>query len=77
MIILTRDHQQKVIPTGFSWTVLFFGIFVPIFRGDGMGFLIQFALAVMTCGISLLIIPFTYNRAYEDRLRGQGWKTLN
>ena len=76
MKVLVRDHEQKVIKTGFSFTVLFFGVFVPIFRGDGIGVLIQLGLAFVTCGFSWFIIPFTYNNAYEQRLRGQGWKTL-
>ena len=76
MRVLTRDGEQKVIKTGFSFTSFFFGAFVPIFRGDGIGFLIQFALACVTMGVSWLVVPFTYNKAYEDRLRGQGWKTL-
>jgi len=77
MKVLTREGEQKVITTGFSFTVLFFGVFVPIFRGDGMGFLIQLGLAFVTMGFSWFIIPFTYNNAYEQRLRSQGWKTLN
>jgi len=77
MKVLTRDGENKVIPTGFSFTVLFFGAFVPLFRGDGMGFLIHIALAFFTMGFSWFILPFTYNYAYEQRLRDQGWKILN
>ena len=74
MIILTREGEQKIVKTGFSWTTFFFGVFVPIFRGDGMGFLIQLALSICTCGFSWLVIPFTYNSAYISRLKDQGWK---
>mgnify|MGYP003147638944 CR=1 FL=1 len=77
MKVLTRAGEQRVVTTGFSFTSLFFGIFVPISRGDGKGLLIQLFLGFITCGFSWLIIPFTYNRAYEDRLRNRGWKTLN
>ena len=72
MKVLVREGEQKVITTGFSFTVLFFGVFVPLLRGDGMGFLIQLALAFFTMGFSWLIVPFTYNNAYEQRLRSQG-----
>jgi hypothetical protein len=77
MKILVRDGEQKVIPTGFSFTVLFFGVFVPLFRGDGMGVLIQIVLAFFTAGLSWIVVPFTYNNAYEQRLRDKGWKSLN
>tara|TARA_R110000824_G_scaffold158397_3_gene332218 strand:- start:1002 stop:1235 length:234 start_codon:yes stop_codon:yes gene_type:complete len=76
MKVLIREGEQKVVTTGFSWTVFFFGVFVPLFRGDGMGFLIQLVLGFCTCGLSWLVIPFTYNNAYEQRLRNNGWKTL-
>ena len=76
MKVLTREGEQKIITTGFSFTVLFFGAFVPIFRGDGIGFLIQLGLAFVTMGLSWLVIPFTYNKAYEERLRDKGWKLL-
>jgi hypothetical protein len=76
MKVLVREGQQKLITTGFSFTVLFFGVFVPIFRGDGIGFLIQFLLGIFTCGISWFVVPFTYNKSYEKRLKNQGWSLL-
>ena len=76
MILLERDGFQKEVTTGFSWTSLFFGIFVPLLRGDGTGFLIQLFLGFVTMGWSWLIIPFTYNSAYQERLRNRGWRSL-
>jgi hypothetical protein len=73
MKVLARRGEQKIVTTGFSWTTFFFGVFVPLFRGDGIGFLIQLALAIFTCGFSWFIVPFTYNSAYINRLKNNGW----
>ncbi len=48
-------------PLGFSWTMLFFGIFVPLARSDWKHFLISTALAIFTSGLSWLVYPFWYN----------------
>jgi hypothetical protein len=74
MIILTKEGEAKIVKTGYSWTTFFFGVFVPIFRGDWIGFLIQLALGICTCGFSWFVVPFTYNNAYISRLKKQGWR---
>ena len=54
----------RKVPIGFSWTTLFFGIFVPLFRGDVKWFFIMLIVNLLTIGISGLIFPFIYNRIY-------------
>lgn len=68
-----RTKQYKKVKVGFSWTSLFFGIFVPIFRGDLKGFVFQVALALITFGISWLVVPFMYNKRYLNRMLEDGW----
>lgn len=62
------------VKDGFSWTSLFFGIFVPIARGDMKGFIFQLAAALLTFGISWFIVPFIYNKRYLNRLLEKGYK---
>ena len=46
---------------GFSWTYLFFGPFVPMFRGElGVGVL-HIVFAIFSAGISNIILAFIYN----------------
>ena len=63
----------KECPTGFSWTNLFFGIFVPLLRGDFKWAIIQFALNLITCCITAFIFPFFYNKTYIKKRLEQGY----
>ena len=72
-MILIKNGLTKEVPTGFSWTSLLFGAFVPLTRGDMKGFFIQSILAVFTIGLAWLIIPFTYNKKYLNRCINDGW----
>ena len=58
---------------GFSWTFLFFGWFVPIFRGELFISLLHFAITVVTFGLWQVIIAFLYNKQYTTRLLEKGY----
>lgn len=77
--------QHPLIPgvrtayRGYSWTTFFWGFFPPLFRGDGMGFLIGVAVALACFFVPLL--PFIvwaafYNQNHLERLIGQGWQPV-
>mgnify|MGYP001265344721 CR=1 FL=1 len=58
---------------GFSWTYLFFGFFVPLFRGEvGIGVL-HLVLQIFTLGFWQLIVCFLYNKQYMTRMFASGW----
>ena len=63
----------KEVPLGFSWTTLFFGIFVPMVRGDWKWVFIELAIFIFTLGIGLLIVPFFYNKIYIKNLMEKGY----
>jgi len=68
--------QTGVMKTGFygfSWTFLFFGWFVPLFRGELLIALLHFAITVITIGIWQLIFAFLYNKQYTTRLLEKGY----
>ena len=72
----SKTGQVKEVKSGFSWTSLFFGVFVPIVRGDMKGFIFQFAAAFFTAGISWLVVPFIYNKRYLNRLIDKGYEII-
>ena len=74
-ITLTNEYtgQYKTAPLGFSWTTLFFGCFPAMFRSDWKWTGIQFALALITAGISWLVMPFMYNKLYIKELLNKGF----
>ena len=74
MITLKKNGLKKVVSTGFSWKSLFFGVFYPAARGDFKGFFIQLALGIFTGGLAWLVIPFTYNSKYLERMVSDGWE---
>lgn len=72
----TLKNEQgvtKEVKKGFSWTMLFFGIFVPLARGDWKWFLISLLAGIVTVGISWLIFPFFYNKIYLNELLEKGY----
>jgi hypothetical protein len=72
---------SKEVPVGFSWTTIFFGPFVPLFRGDLKWFGIYFAISVI--GAFMFFIPVLiwgiiaackYNEWYIDDLKLKGFQ---
>ena len=57
----------------FSWTFLFFGWFVPLFRGELMIALLHFTITVITIGLWQIIFAFLYNKQYTSRLLEKGY----
>ncbi|MCF8531699.1 MAG: hypothetical protein K9G48_01735 [Reyranella sp.] len=58
---------------GFSWTYLFFGWFVPVFRGElGVGAL-HLLFSIVTFGLWQFIVCFLYNRQFMTRMLTNGW----
>lgn len=66
-------NQIKSVKLGFSWTMLFFGIFVPLIRGDWKWFFVSLALSIFTAGIAWLVLPFIYNKIYINDLLERGY----
>ncbi len=64
----------KEAPVGFSWTVLFFGGFPALFRGDWKWAIIITLLYFVTFGFSQLVFIFMYNKFYIKDLIGSGYK---
>ena len=74
-VILRNDvGMVKECKVGFSWTTMFFGLFVPLIRGDIKNALIMGVLSLLTFGLRWLIFPFTYDKMYIKGLLMQGFK---
>jgi hypothetical protein len=56
---------------------LFFGFFVPLFRGDIKSTIIQLILVSITAGISQLFFPFSYNKTFLKGLLIKGYVTAD
>ena len=69
-----KTGHLKEAPVGFSWTVLFFGPFPPLFRSDWKWAIIMFLLALLTWGLSSCVFMFIYNKLYIKDLIGAGFK---
>ena len=69
-----NTRHVKEAPLGYSWSMLFFGVFVPVVRSDWKWAFVSFALAIATLGLSWLILPFLYNAIYAKGLIGEGFK---
>lgn len=71
----------KEAPTGYSWTTLFFGIFVPLLRGDLKWaiilLLICLVTAFCTAGFGAIFVTpifgFFYNKIYIKDLIEKGY----
>jgi len=58
---------------GFSWTYLFFGWFVPLFRGELGVAALHFLFTLFSFGLWQLIVSFIYNRQYMTRMLEKGY----
>ncbi|MDY0290598.1 MAG: hypothetical protein RBR15_17380 [Sphaerochaeta sp.] len=78
VVTLQSKSGEKIeCPIGFSWTTLFFGVFVPLIRGDWKWFVIMLLAGGSTLGISWFVFPFVYNGIFvKDRL-GRGFDPIN
>lgn len=61
------------VKRGFSFTYLFFGPFVPLFRGHIGGFFLTFFVELLSLGIARLILLFCYNGMYINWLAANGY----
>ena len=58
---------------GYSWTYLFFGFFVPLFRGELVVGALHLLFTLFTGGLWQLIVSFLYNNQYMTRMLEKGY----
>jgi hypothetical protein len=69
-----KSGLQKNGYYGYSWTYLFFGFLVPIFRGEiGIG-LLHLVFSVLTGGLFQIIMSYLYNKQFTQRQILAGWE---
>lgn len=76
-----KEGAIKEAPIGFSWTVLFFGFFVPFFRKDwkwgfimmGISFLLNFILFIIAPFVVQIVFAVIYNDIYLKELQDEGY----
>jgi hypothetical protein len=67
----------KEAKMGFSWTSLFFGCLVPLFRGDFVWAILHVIITPITFLVFWLVFPFIYNRLYIKSLLEKGYFPSN
>lgn len=79
-LINPTTDELKVVPVGFSWTVLFWGCFPALFRQDWKNFGIMAGTLVVSgllliAFIPLVVFAFIYNdKMCVKDLLNSGWK---
>ena len=58
---------------GYSWTYLFFGFFVPLFRGELVVGALHLLFTLFIGGLWQLIVSFLYNNQYMTRMLEKGY----
>jgi len=58
---------------GFSWTYLFFGWLVPLFRGELVVAALHLLFTVVTIGLWQIIFAFLYNQQFMTRMLEKGY----
>jgi hypothetical protein len=70
---LLNSGMIKISCYGFSWTYLFFGWFVPLFRGELGVAALHMLFSIITLGLWQIIVAFLYNKQYMTRMFMAGW----
>lgn len=73
----TKNGLTREVKAGFSWTVLFFGAFPFLFRGQWGWFILSAILGFATFGLSMLVMPFFANRLTARWLAERGWQVTD
>lgn len=84
-VLLERGNIVKTGFVGFSWTVFFFGFFVPLFRKDFKTTFVLLFVALLLgsftagagAGILNLIVAFGYNKYYTENLVKLGFSPVD
>lgn len=77
MITLRNEMGiTKQVKNGVSWTIFFFGVFVPLFRGDAKWFLIMLVANSFTFGLASFLFMFKYNEWYVNDLIEKGYRIV-
>ena len=58
---------------GFSWTYLFFGWMVPLFRGELGVAALHFLFTICTFYVWQIVAAFLYNKQYMTRMLEKGY----
>ena len=75
--IALKHEESGVIKDGyygFSWTTLFFGPFLAVYRRDFTSAIIILVSDVLTCNLASFYWPFVYNKKYTHKLLKNGFK---
>ena len=80
--VMNEIGQGKEIKIGFSWTMLFFGVFVPLFRSDWKWFVILVIANIIFLQVNLAFLPtlifcFLYNKLYARDLYNAGYRGMS
>ncbi|WP_104711381.1 hypothetical protein [Helicobacter felis] len=90
VVLRNEAGESRVCKVGFSWTTLFFGFFVPLFRKDWKWFGIFLAVGIIvgvmagesSPGLAALswifqiVMAFIYNKIYINGLLSKGYAPL-
>ena len=74
--VMIKHNQSGLVKKGyfgFSWTYLFFGWFVPLFRGELGVAALHLLFSMVTFGLWQLVMCFLYNKQYMTRMLTNGW----
>lgn len=73
VVLKNQAGITKTSKVGFSWTFFFFGLFVPLVRGDMKNFFRIWLMCWFTLGIYQLFACFSYNKKYVQGLMEMGY----
>lgn len=75
--LVNRNGELKRSYFGWSFTSLFFGFFVPLFRGDWKSFFIYFFVDIFTAWLGCVVQMIIYNKSYTANLIKSGFYAQN
>lgn len=68
-----NTNEVEQVKVGFSWTMFFFGAFVPLLRGDWKWLLISLLANSLSIGFFCFILSFVYNKIYIKEKLNNNW----